>query len=257
MGYKKIQPSLALTPYVDHFWILDVQQKDLPFVYTILPYAWFELFFDLNNSGGNEAKYMGQMAIPFQIMHKKPYRAVGIRLKPNVADALFQKPANEFTNHSVNWSDLDPTSSLHAQLLAAKSEKDIIFLLESYLMRKLKDYTFDTVSNYISQHIVHQPYSGINDALFASIGLGRRRIEQRFLNATGVSMGLFVRKARFDAAIETLCDGKFNSLTQLGLELGYYDQAHFSREFKGFAGITPKKYHNTLQNMTGIERLLQ
>lgn len=257
MGYKKIEPSVELLPFIDHFWILDVQEKDLPFVHTILPFAWFELFFDLNSSSNGEAKYIGQLSNAFKIIHNKPYRTVGVSLKPNVANALFRLPANEFTNCSVNWSDLDPISPLHEQLVAAASEKQIIKLLEDYIIEKLMHYDFDDISAYISESIIREPCLGINDSIISSIGLGRRRIEQRFLASTGVSMGLFVRKARFDSAIDFLCRDNSSSLTHIGLDLGYYDQAHFSKEFKGFAGITPKSYRRELQEMTEMERLLQ
>jgi len=32
------------------------------------------------------------------------------------------------------------------------------------------------------------------------------------------------------------------SLSQIALEAGYYDQAHFSREFKEFAGASPARF---------------
>lgn len=257
MGYKKIAPSLELSSFVDHFWILDVQQEELPFVHTILPFAWFELFFDLNDSSSDKAKYIGQLSKGYKIIHEKPYCSVGVSLKPNVANFLFQIPANKLTNSSVNWSDLDTESPLHAQLVVAKSEQEIINLLENYIFKKLKYYDFDEVSAYISQRIIHEPYFGINDSLLSSTSLSRRRVEQRFLASTGVSMGLFLRKTRFDSAIDCLCQNNSKSLTHIGIDLGYYDQAHFSREFKGFAGITPKKYRNTLQGMSELERLLQ
>lgn len=70
-------------------------------------------------------------------------------------------------------------------------------------------------------------------------------------------MGMFVRKVRFDSAIDFLCRETRTSLTHAGLDLGCYDQAHFSREFKSFAGITPKAYRRKLQAMTELERALQ
>lgn len=257
MGFKKIEPSFDLSFYVDHFWILDVQQKELPFNHTILPFAWFELFFDLNESSKEKAQYVGQISKGFTIVHEKPYRSVGISLKPNVANFLFPTPVLELTDNPVDWSDLDPNSSLHARLIEAKSEQELIELLEAYLIGKLKFYDFDKMSAFISQSLVHQPNLGISDSLLAKTSLSRRRIEQRFLASTGVSMGLFLRKTRFDAAIDCLCRDNSKSLTHIGLDLGYYDQAHFSRDFKGFAGITPKQYRKELELMSELERLLQ
>jgi len=140
MGFKKIKPSLELLPYVKFFWILDVEQKDLAFVHTILPYPWFELFFNLNKSSNEEARYIGQLSTTINIKYEKPYRAIGVSLKPSVSNCLFQKPATEFTNCSINWSDLDSKSSFHESLLEAKSEEQLISLFENYIIGKLKTY---------------------------------------------------------------------------------------------------------------------
>lgn len=257
MGYKKISPSIALSPFVDHFWMIDIQEKDLPFTHTILPYAWFELFFNLEDSSAGAGKYIGQLSKSLAIYHQKPYRAVGISLKPSAANALFSVPANELIDQHLNWSDLDVHSKLHEQLLEAKNTEAIICLLEGYLYKKLRNYELDQMSVYLSQRIAHQSCYAIDTSLFSTIGLSRRRIEQRFLETVGVSMSMYLRKSRFDAAVDCLAQGNTKTLTQVGLDLGYYDQAHFSREFKAFAAMSPKQYQKRIKNMTAIESLLQ
>lgn len=257
MGYRKINPSVELAFFIDHFWIIDIQEKDLPFAYTILPYAWFELLFNLDDSSCSEGKYIGQLSKSSTICYQQPYRAVGVSFKPSAGNALFPVPANKMIDQYLNWSDLDVHSNLHEQLVEAKSTEAVILLLESYISEKLKHHQIDQMAVNLSQRIVNSYSHRIDPSLFSSIGLTRRRIEQRFLESIGVSMGLFLRKSRFDAGVDCLARGKTTNLTQVGLDLGYYDQAHFSREFKEFAGISPKHYRDSIQHMTEIERLLQ
>jgi len=257
VGYKKISPSIELAPFVDHFWILDVQEKDLQFAHTILPYPWFELLFNLEDCSSSEGKFIGQLSKSTTIYYQKPYRAVGISLKPSAGNALFSIPANRLVDQYHNWSDLDVRSHLHEQLLEAKNTGALILLLENYILEKLKDYKIDQMATSLSQSIANLSYHRIDASLFSTIGLSRRRVEQRFLESVGVPMSQFLRKSRFDAGVSRLASGNTKKLTQLGLDLGYYDQAHFSREFKEFASISPKEYRNSIKNMTELERELQ
>lgn len=257
MGYRKISPSIELSPFVDHFWMIDIQENDLQFTHTILPYAWFELLFNLEDSSYSEGKYIGQLSKSSTICYQKPYRAVGISLNPSAGNALFSIPANKLKDQYLNWSDLDVHSNLHEQLVEAKSTEAIILLLECYIQEKLKNYEIDQMAINLSQRIASPSFHHIDASLFSTIGLTRRRIEQRFLESVGVSMGLFLRKSRFDAGVNCLAQGNIKTLTQVGLDLGYYDQAHFSREFKEFASISPKEYLNRIKHMTELERVLQ
>ena len=48
--------------------------------------------------------------------------------------------------------------------------------------------------------------------------------------------------ARVTTARDLLKNLDDHSLSFIGQELGYYDQAHFIREFKQVTGMTPGKY---------------
>ena len=41
------------------------------------------------------------------------------------------------------------------------------------------------------------------------------------------------------------------SLTQIGLDAGYYDQSHFIREFKSYTNLTPKEYKASISDLPG------
>ena len=64
----------------------------------------------------------------------------------------------------------------------------------------------------------------------------------------GITHIQIVDQARFQAATRLLEDTE-SRITDIGMELGYADSAHFSRAFKRWAGVTPREYrsHQTMQ----------
>jgi AraC-like DNA-binding protein len=45
---------------------------------------------------------------------------------------------------------------------------------------------------------------------------------------------------------------KFRNLTSLAYENGYYDQAHFIRDFKEFTGVSPKYFFADDLRLSGL-----
>jgi AraC-like DNA-binding protein len=50
------------------------------------------------------------------------------------------------------------------------------------------------------------------------------------------------RVVRLQATLKMLEQNKFSTLTSLAHENGYYDQAHFIKDFKEFTGMSPKSF---------------
>jgi methylphosphotriester-DNA--protein-cysteine methyltransferase len=70
--------------------------------------------------------------------------------------------------------------------------------------------------------------------------ISQSALEKRFRQAVGASPKKFASIVRLKSVIKQY-DGA-NSLTALGYEAGFYDQAHFIKEFKAFTGDTPEKF---------------
>jgi AraC-like DNA-binding protein len=75
-------------------------------------------------------------------------------------------------------------------------------------------------------------------------GYSHRRFIELFRRAVGLTPKLYSRVSRFQAAIERIGADPAVSWIELALAAGYSDQAHFNREFREFAGITPGEYRS-------------
>ncbi|WP_196891602.1 AraC family transcriptional regulator [Aureivirga marina] len=61
-----------------------------------------------------------------------------------------------------------------------------------------------------------------------------------FAKEKGIPPHQFLINLRLNKARKLLKTSK--NVTEIGLEVGFFDQSHFTRNFKNFIGITPKKY---------------
>ena len=77
--------------------------------------------------------------------------------------------------------------------------------------------------------------------LAQEIGYSRKHLAAVFREHVGMPPKALARLVRFQRALEALRSGSPRNLAQLAVELGYHDQAHFTREFRGFAGLTPSE----------------
>lgn len=71
-------------------------------------------------------------------------------------------------------------------------------------------------------------------------GVSRKHLAETFRAELGMTPKRFARLVRFDGLLRRLrggADGR--DWTLAALDHGYYDQAHFVREFRAFTGLTP------------------
>jgi AraC-like DNA-binding protein len=73
--------------------------------------------------------------------------------------------------------------------------------------------------------------------LARTLGVSQRQLERRFLAGIGLSPKRWCRIVRFQSALRAMSSGR--AWVDLAHDLGYADQAHFSREFREFSGEPP------------------
>jgi AraC-like DNA-binding protein len=84
-------------------------------------------------------------------------------------------------------------------------------------------------------------------SLSTDLGWSHRRFVARFKEDVGLAPKVFARVLRFHRAVETLKASVSRRLSDVALDCGYYDQAHFDRDFRAFAGVSPTELVRTLR----------
>ncbi len=76
-----------------------------------------------------------------------------------------------------------------------------------------------------------------------------RQLQRSFQRAVGTSPKFFARTLRFEQAQRRLMLAPEADLTRLAHECGYFDQAHFIKEFRAFTGKTPSEYARQMRDL--------
>ena len=76
----------------------------------------------------------------------------------------------------------------------------------------------------------------------AASGLGTRSLQRLFARYVGVSPKWVLARYRMHDVVTALDDGYDGSLADLAARHGWFDQAHFTREFTTLVGVPPGEY---------------
>jgi transcriptional regulator GlxA family with amidase domain len=80
------------------------------------------------------------------------------------------------------------------------------------------------------------------EELAADAGMGVRSLQQLFSEYLGVSPKWVIRRFRLHEAAHRLATDGDADLAALAQELGYFDQAHFTSDFRKLVGESPAHY---------------
>jgi AraC-like DNA-binding protein len=80
------------------------------------------------------------------------------------------------------------------------------------------------------------------DQVAALGGLSVRSLQRLFAGYVGVSPKAVLARYRLQDAAAAIDAGEVDDLADLAASLGWFDQAHFSRDFRAVVGVTPSSY---------------
>jgi transcriptional regulator GlxA family with amidase domain len=72
--------------------------------------------------------------------------------------------------------------------------------------------------------------------------LSTRSLQRLFAAYVGVSPKAVLARYRLQDAAALIDAGEVDDLAALAADLGWFDQAHFSRDFRAVVGMTPSAY---------------
>jgi AraC-like DNA-binding protein len=141
-------------------------------------------------------------------------------------------------------SHFETGSVLYKDIKQLLDKKDVIHIIEAYLLHVLKKSKVKIHHKLNNILKAIQNDQGINISKIShDFKISHRDLQRLFKRYIGVAPNVYIRINKIRNLKTIIANNRFDSLTQLSLDNGYFDQAHFIRDFKGFMQETPKKYY--------------
>ncbi len=241
--YQEFLPDRALQGFIYCYWQLRTTEPlDEPFIYRVVADGCIDIFFELNNPSENFVMGFCKRYTEFPLENRFDY--VGVRFLPAMFPQLFRINASELSNRFESLDVVAPgtarfiTSAFEADLPMAeiKSRLDTFFL--HFVART--EVTYDA-RFYGALATILQNYGVLNVEKDLDAGLSPRQLRRLFEYYVGDSAKTFCQVVRFQNILRAKPSQQSLRESKLFYDNGYYDQAHFIKEFRNFYGVTPGK----------------
>lgn len=160
--------------------------------------------------------------------------------KETGAAAFLKEPLHEFFDNSIalgNCSGYHNLSIVEEQIAEAPNNVRRIEIIEEFLLSMLFNNKPDTLITTAIEKIYKTKGTMKIKDLASTLYSSQDVFEKRFRRIVGASPKQFSSIVRLQSIVRS---GQQNrTLTDVALDAGYFDQAHFSKDFKVFTGQSP------------------
>jgi AraC-like DNA-binding protein len=159
------------------------------------------------------------------------------------ARLFFGRPLRELTNLALPLADLmgKPADAFCGQLRSAATWDDRFAIADREITRRVAQNPAPVAPvnwawSQLRKSAGRVPIASLVD----EIGWSQKHFISRFRDELGLAPKTLGRVLRFARAVDILKRGRAFRFADLAAECGYYDQAHFTRDVREFAGLSPR-----------------
>ncbi|HVV06742.1 MAG TPA: helix-turn-helix domain-containing protein [Puia sp.] len=250
MEYETYIPSDPLKPFIRSFAIQEVAAEAtymvLPDTGVVIGFQYKGRLFRVEDGNPTPLSISGISGLAD---HSRAFRnlpgtgTILVFFKEAGVVPFFRQPLHELFRESVSLDNFMLRSELlclEEQLVEAPTNPERIARLEKFFIGRMTQSEPDKLV-LAALALIHQSKGNIRiKDLALQLHTSQSPLEKRFRAAVGASPKKFSSIIRLKNVLQQYSTA--DSLTGLGYEAGFYDQAHFIKEFKAFTGDTPEDF---------------
>jgi AraC-like DNA-binding protein len=179
---------------------------------------------------------------PYDVHWQGRVDLLGVTMRAETCAGLL--PLSPAEAASLEARELPTTPGLRTlceQLHDVASFADQCALLVRWLMARLRPLRGAEAVRHACALLRQSPAEDAVRATAKALAVSPRHLRRMVDEHVGIGPAQYVRLARFIRAMHQV-PAPGRTLTEIAHANGYYDQAHFCREFRSFAHMTPQEY---------------
>ncbi|MDN3351615.1 helix-turn-helix domain-containing protein [Actinomadura sp. DC4] len=236
-------PSPDLADVAGYLWILTWDlPEDEPHTQQVITRPSVNMTF----TTGGRARVVGVVRDVFTETIAGRGRVVGVNFKAGGFRPFLKGPVSAITGRFIPVEEIfgPEARTVADEIIVTPGTDEAVALLEGFLRSRLPDRADPTIAevNGIVDRIAADPGLLRVDGLAEALGTGTRRLQRIFAEYVGVSPKRVIRRYRMQEAADRAGEGTGVDWAALAAELGYADQAHFTRDFSRAIGVSPAQY---------------
>jgi AraC-like DNA-binding protein len=252
-------PPPDLVGIVEAFWI---SRGRIAMLYEkILPQNNIELMFNLERPFGvpnrapagrsfRRAWVAGMqqewLLVTPQYAPSEPSYLLSVRMPPLGAYRVLDQPLGEIAHDVVELDDAlgADVSRVHERLGDTADAGQQLAILCDFVRRRLarSETRLHADARIAVGTLAESNGAARIEDLCRSLGISRKHLGTLFRAHVGLTPKAYARMFRFRRAVDLVQKGVRLEWTRVAMACGYYDQAHFNREFREFAGMSPGEF---------------
>jgi AraC-like DNA-binding protein len=251
LGFQRIPPHALLSAYVRHYWTF---RRDSPLL------AYREAYMHPRGGYGMVFNFGDRLSLDGQVLADPVFldgsntvsrkmgflgriELMGVSFWEGGAYPFLGVPLVELRDETALLDVLDRPGlmQLYERLAETGSLPGRIQVLNEWLLGRLALGKARALLIPASLAILRGGVLTIPE-LAQNLAISQRQLERLYQVQVGMSPKHYAQLARVENARLNLKRMSEQSTTRLAVELGFYDQAHFIREFRAVVGMTPYRY---------------
>jgi AraC-like DNA-binding protein len=248
--HERHRPAPDLAGFIEHFWLVAWDVRGAPVVREVLSHPSVHVVVEAGSS-----RIVGVPRGRFTRRLEGKGFVVGTKFRPGAFRPLVAFPIARLTDQIITLdrvfgarSDELERTVLAAPTIAARIDAATRFF-RSFLPPR--DPVADEVAAIVKRILDDREIRRVDDVARIA-GASPRALQRLFHDYVGVSPKWVIRRYRMHEVIERMDAGTAVDWSSLALELGYFDQAHFNRDFKLLVGRTPTGYTRAARGSSAV-----